>query len=86
MMHKKTCEICGGIFYSTRKNAATCSVVCREKRRSILCKENHKKKAAQINAIKDRQLGIDKINEIARSQGLSYGRYKAIEYMKNNNI
>ena len=51
-----------------------------------MCRENHKKKAAQINAIKDRQLGIDKINEIARSQGLSYGKYKAIEYMKNNNI
>ena len=35
---------------------------------------------------KPRQNSIDIINKKAREAGLSYGKYKALEYIKNNNI
>ena len=85
MLHKKICVVCGGNFYSQRKNAVTCSEVCR-KRQTIVNQEKRETKEAECNSIKINQSRIDKINEMARSQGLSYGKYKALEYMKANNI
>ena len=86
MLHKKICVVCGGNFYSQRKNAVTCSEVCRRKRQTIVNQEKRETKEAECNSIKIYQSRIDKINEMARSQGLSYGKYKALEYMKANNI
>ena len=65
MLHKKICVVCGGNFYSQRKNAVTCSEVCRRKRQTIVNQEKRETKEAECN---------------------SYGKYKALEYMKANNI
>lgn len=87
MLHKKICVVCGGNFYSQRKNAVTCSEVCLPEETDYRKPgEALKSKEAECNSIKINQSRIDKINEMARSQGLSYGKYKALEYMKANNI
>lgn len=88
MLHKIKCAVCGGTFVSNRKSAVVCSEVCRRKRRKILNEQKRElAKLEQVNKPKKpRQNSIDIINKKAREAGLSYGKYKALEYMKNNNI
>lgn len=88
MLHKIKCTVCGGTFVSNRKSAVVCSEMCRRKRQKIL--NEQKRELAKLEQAskpkKPRQNSIDIINKKAREAGLSYGKYKALEYIKNNNI
>lgn len=74
MMYKIVCNVCGGTFYSPRKDAKYCSETCRRKPRGPTKKEKQKK------------ICLAEINEKARTAGLSYGKYKALEYIEKNHI
>ena len=43
MMYKIVCNVCGGTFYSPRKDAKYCSETCRRKPRGPTKKEKQKK-------------------------------------------
>lgn len=84
MMYKRQCAVCGGIFYSPRAAAVTCSEICRRKRQVEI---NQQKRASkEVKQTQKTESKLDKINKIARSQGLSYGKYKALEYIKNHKV
>lgn len=84
MLHEHICVICGGTFYSDRHTAFTCSEQCRRERQIVT---NAIKREEKKNSRKTKEKdSLSVANEKAREQGISYGRYKALEYMKNNRI
>lgn len=85
MNHKLTCAVCGGTFYSQRRNTPVCSETCR--------RQYEKNKKAEINkgvatkqAKEKRKSNIADINAAARAAGMTYGRYMAMKYIEKNRI
>ena len=79
MEYNKNCEICGKEFIGRRSTARYCSAACRE----LAAKENHKE-WYKTKKKKTKAVGtpIWQINEEARKLGLTYGKYKALQYME----
>ena len=70
-----TCEICGDKYISSASRNKTCSEVCRTERHlRRKRKQPIEKKQTENVALKARELGI------------SYGEYRAIQYMKRNGM
>lgn len=85
----KICGICGKKF-KPQFGRKYCSVRCREeavRRRSReqwrKCKNSGKKKVKQT---KKEDSKLSDIAKKARENGMSYGKYKAMQYMENARI
>ena len=83
MNHKLTCAVCGGTFYSQRRNTPVCSEACRKKYKQRLRQER-----AEENAVpkRERKSNIADINAAARAAGMTYGKYVAMKYAEKNRI
>lgn len=81
MEYNRNCEICGKEFIGRRSTARYCSASCRElaanENHKIWYKTNKKKKKTEAAGTP-----IWQINEEARKLGLTYGKYKVLQYME----
>lgn len=85
---KKECSVCGKTFYRTQATAKAhlCSDECKRKHRQIYQatrgKELKEQKMFAENKSAEKNASLDKAVDRARELGLSYGQYKAQQYIK----
>ena len=75
------CEYCGFKFIGKRRNSKYCCQECYAKASRILGRERNAARAAEkaaLEAEKAKKVPLWKINEEARSLGMSYGKYQAL--------
>ena len=75
MNHKLTCAVCGGTFYSQRRNTPVCSETCRRQYKKMK-KAEMVKSNTSATPTKKRKSHIEEINAAARAAGMTYGKYK----------
>lgn len=76
----KNCVICGKEFTAKRSTAKYCSAPCREHAANERCKRRYRGTRRKKNKATGEP--IWQINEEARNLGLTYGKYKAMQYME----
>ena len=82
----KRCVVCGKL-YQARTNSKTCSLDCRKIRNRKINNANHVRRYHEMIIKNDlakcksdnMKMDINKANEL----GMSYGRYKALQYLKS---
>lgn len=74
----KKCDVCGETFLTYRENVKYCSNDCRQ--------EGHHRRAMERDARKrEKEMAISTLaetNQAAREAGMSYGRYVALQWLK----
>lgn len=85
MNHKLTCAVCGGTFYSHRRNTPVCSETCRRQYKKMKKAEMVKSNTSATPTQK-RKSHIEDINAAARAAGMTYGKYMAMKYAEKNRI
>jgi hypothetical protein len=86
VLKRVTCEICGGEFYSHRKDSKCCSDSCKREYRKVY-QSNYREgvfcgtpeKAPDVTR---KPSNLAEINRLAREAGMSYGRYVAMMKQK----
>lgn len=78
MNHKLTCAVCGGTFYSQRRNTPVCSETCRRQYKKMK-KAEMVKSNTSATPTKKRKSHIEEINAAARAAGMTYGKYVAMK-------
>ena len=82
----KRCVVCGKL-YQARTNSKTCSLDCRKIRNRKINNANHFRRYHTMKIENDlakyksdtMEIDINKANELE----MSYGRYKALQYLKS---
>lgn len=89
-MLERTCEVCGKIFKPWGANQKCCSRECsgiqNNNRRDAYMRNYRDTEKVQKKNNPRKKKSLDKAIAEARAQGLSYGQYKAREYLKERGL
>ncbi len=80
--HTCTCIVCGREFEAPTTRAKICSAECKYKRQQELDAQKPAKPKPKTKRGKKKSQ-IDKIQAEAQANGMSYGRWKALQYMQS---
>lgn len=84
---KLICPECGREFNQTHHKQKSCSEKCKRERKIRLMREWRKGNRARESQPKKKKLSALAIdNQAARAAGMTYGKYKALEYVKTVRI
>lgn len=84
---KKICAVCGAPFETNRPHKMTCSYECAEIRYRGKRAEYGRKKKFENKNKKEKSTPTKKLVDdavVARKLGMTYGQYKAMQYMNIN--
>ena len=85
-MHYKKCVYCDKEFYADRHQTRYCSMKCRRAAQEQRNKERDKEQENYIEKTdnKPHTSNLLEINRRAREAGMSYGKYVAMQYIKEH--